>query len=461
MNWKKDTIYPETIRICMVFLFLTVGIILPSGTAGLMDGDAVYTCPMHPEILREQPGSCPICGMDLVEAADRELHTPDFDVLIDPVVVQNMGVRLEHVKRGSIHRDVRALGEVEVAEDEISVVNLRYSGWIEKIYVDETGQEVKKGDPLFSIYSPDLVATLKEYLLAVNTRGADSEFARSAAGRLNFWNIPESVLKRVIKNQTVDRTLTIISPGSGYILHKDVVEGTKVNEGRDLYRIGNLKKIWVAAEVYEFDAPWIRIGQKADMELPFQQGRHWDGVVSTIYPTLNKISRTLTVRLEYQNPGVELKPGMFATVRIHAQEKDNALVIPTEAIIRSGERQIVFVAKELGRYEPREIITGLTGSGHISEVLSGLTEGEAVVISGQFLLDSESQLQEAIRKFTASGLQVGRPVPEKASHEQMQLEYAAMDAPEAVYTCPMHSQIVQSEPGNCPICRMELVERTR
>ncbi len=430
--------------------------------------ETYYTCPMHPQIVQDEPGSCPICGMDLVEKKspattgraedasggqssgdaageceqvaywvapmdpeyirDEPGKSPmgmdlvpvcqgdskaagktgqsDKTVTVDPVMVQNMGVRVDHVQRGPIARRIRTIGEVDVAEDEISVVNLRFSGWVERIYADQTGQRVKRGQWLFSIYSPELVAAQKEYLLAHNTRGPDNPLTRSAAERLRLWNIPAGVLETIIEEQNVERSLVIKAPRTGYILHKNVVAGARVEAGRDLYRIGNLKKIWVTAEVYEFDAPWVELGQPATMELSFQRGRQYRGQVGYIYPTLNPKSRTLKVRLEFDNPGVELKPGMFATVRIEAQRKKDVLHIPTEAVIHSGERDIVFVARGLGKYEPRQVVTGLVGSDHSTEVLSGLRAGETVVTSGQFLLDSESQLQEAVQKMMDDRLQV-------------------------------------------------------
>ena len=368
-----------------------------------------WVAPMDPAYISKKPGKSPM-GMDLVPVyEDDQKAEIAGTVTIDPVMVQNMGVRVASVERGSISRHIRTLGEVDVAESEISVVNLRFSGWVERIYADETGQEVKRGQRLFSIYSPELVSAQKEYLMAYNVSGSVGELTKSAAERLRLWNIPESVLRKIVSRQNVDRSLVITAPRSGYILQKNIVDGARVNAGKDLYRIGNLKKIWVTAEVYEFDAPWIKLGQPANMELSFQRGKQYVGKVEYIYPTLNRKSRTLKVRLEFNNPGVELKPGMFATVRIEGQRKEGVLRIPTEAIIHSGERQIVFIAGEVGKYEAREIVTGLVGDGHLTEVLSGLSQDEMVVTSGQFLLDSEAQLQEAVQKLLAARLQVKSP----------------------------------------------------
>lgn len=469
--------------------------------ASAEDGDStLYTCGMHPEVVQDHPGNCPICGMnltpmhraeetgsassssaapsgerkikywvapmdptyiadkpgkspmgmDLVPVYEDQAPAPGSGkaVVVDPLVVQNMGVRVAPAKVGPIFRHVRTLGEIEVAEDEVSVVNLRYSGWIERIRVDETGVEVKQGQTLFEVYSPELVAAQDELLLAVRTEGPDGPRARSARTRLRNWDVPASVVDSVVAADASRRTVPVLAPRTGYVLHKAVVEGARIMAGQDLYRIGNLKTIWVRAEVYEHDAPWVKQGQKAWMELPFAAGAQVIGEVSYVYPTLNKRSRTLEVRLEFPNPGLDLKPGMFATVRIETRRKDDALIIPTEAILHSGERQLVFVSPTLGRYEPRDIDTGLVGDRHLTEVLSGLDEGDEVVLSGQFLLDSESQLQEAINKLLAARLQAGGGGEAESARSAEQA---------ADWSCPMHPEIVQDHAGTCPICGMDLV----
>ncbi len=421
-----------------------------------------WVAPMDPTYISDKPGKSPM-GMDLVPVYEEESGGSSAGLVrIDPVVVQNMGVRIAPVERGALSRHVRTIGEVDVAENEISVVNLRYSGWVEKIWVDETGQYVKKGQRLFSIYSPELVSAQEEYLLAVNTAGKDSALARSAAKRLELWDIPRWHLDRIVADGNAHRRVVVTAPQSGYVLHKNIVQGARVEAGADLYRIGNLQTIWVNAEVYEFDAPWVKEGQSATMELSFQRGKQWQGRVAYIYPTLNKRSRTLTVRLEFPNPGIELKPGMFATVRITSQRKENVLAIPTEAILDSGERQLVFVAKGMGRYEAREVVTGLVGSDHRTEVLSGLEEGERVVVSGQFLLDSESQLQEAVAKLLEARLQYKEKAMGPASGgDERTEELQETREGTSYWTCSMHPTVVEDGPGTCPICGMNLVEKRR
>ncbi len=430
-----------------------------------------WVAPMDPTFISDRPGKSPM-GMDLVPVyASNTGPTAAGTVTVDPVMVQNMGVRIAPATRGSVSRHIRTLGEVDVAENEISVVNLRFSGWIEQVYADETGQFVKRGQKLFSIYSPELVSAQKEYLLAYKINGPKSELTRSAAERLRLWKIPESVLQNIVRRQKIARSLIINAPRSGYILDKNIVDGARAKAGADLYRIGNLQKIWVTAEVYEFDAPWVKIGQTARMELSFQPGKQYTGRVEYIYPTLSRKSRTLKVRLEFANPAIDLKPGMFATVRIESQKKEDVLRIPTAAILHSGERQIVFITSAVGHYAAREIITGLVGDGHVTEVLSGLAPGDMVVTSGQFLLDSESQLQEAVQKLLAARLQVknqGKTSPsiEPAMDHSKTSGAEAKPGPDPktanntiYFTCPMHPTVVQDGPGNCPICGMNLIEK--
>ncbi len=417
-------------------------------------GKQLYTCGMHPNVIQEGIGTCPICGMDLTpmsKGAAGGSGSAGGDakgtVTVDPVMVQNMGVRVAHAKEQDLSRRVRTIGEVVVAEDLVSVVNLKFSGWIEKLFVDQTGSRVRKGQPLFKVYSPELVSAQEEYLLALRTSGnKESPLVRSARARLAFWDLSAATLRLIQKRGKALRTITVSAPRSGYVLHKNVVMGARVRAGQDLFRIGKLDAIWVHAQVYEWDAPWIRLGQKASMELSFEKGKQYKGKVSYIYPTLNRKTRTLTVRLEFINPQLQLKPGMFTTVWIETRQRSGVLAIPTEAIIHSGERNIVFVAKkEVGKYEPRQVVTGLSGDGHVTEIKSGIKAGEAIVVSGQFLLDSESQLQEALQKLLASRLQV------KGG--------GGAAGPAEVWTCPMHPKIAEDKAGECPICGMDLVKK--
>jgi Cu(I)/Ag(I) efflux system membrane fusion protein len=407
-----------------------------------------WVAPMDPTFISDEPGKSPM-GMDLVPVYEGGGGSADPKVIaIDPAVVQNMGIRTARVSRKTLFRHVRTIGEVEVGEDELSVVNLRFSGWVENIYADKTGDPVVKGATLFDIYSPELVAAQGEFLLALRTQGAKSNLARSARRKLELWDVEKREIDAIAREGQVRRVLPIRAPRSGFILEKNIVDGAHVQAGSDVYHIADLAKIWVTAEIYEHDAPWVEVGQPAQMELTYEPGRVIEGRVGYIYPTLDKSSRTLKVRLEFANPDNRLKPGMFATLYIQFQRRDDVLAVPTEAIIHSGVRQIVFITQDDGHFEPREITTGLVGDRDGTEILSGLSEGSLVVVSGQFLLDSESQLNEAISKMLdrkrGSAASAAASTPADAS---------------AIWSCPMHPEVAAEEFGRCPICGMDLEKR--
>ncbi len=484
-------------RFLVILLLVFAGLAGCGGTSeppAAEQAGQLYTCGMHPQVVQDQPGTCPICGMDLtpmngggskakaspapdgerkiaywqapmdptyvrdepgkspmgmdlVPVYEDEVQAEGNFVEISPGVIQQIGVETAPVERTTVFRHIRTIGEVEVGEDELSVVNLRFSGWVERIYVDKTGDEVKAGQALLAIYSPELVAAQEEYLLALRTQGADAPLARSARRKLELWDIADYDIRKLEEAGEAARTMTIRAPQAGFVLHKNVVEGARVMAGSDLYRIGNLQRIWVTAEVYEHDAPWVDVGQPAQLELTNLTDRTVEGEVSYIYPTLNEKSRTLTVRLEFDNPGVKLKPGMFATVYIEYRKKVDTLAVPTEAILHSGRRKLVFIAHGEGRFEPREVTTGLQGDHRVTEITSGLAEGDLVVTSGQFLIDSESQLQEALKKILAS--KKGGDAATTTDH----------DHPETVWSCPMHPEVLSDGEGRCPECGMFLEER--
>ena len=482
----------KAISVLLLSFSLLVGALIPGCDSDDASTEAaeLYTCGMHPQVVQEGPGTCPICGMnltpmgttasdsppaegerviaywrapmdptyisktpgkspmgmDLIPVYEDELKDSGNIVEITPGVVQQMGMEIAPAERTTVFRHIRALGEVEVGEDELEVVNLRFSGWVERIRVDKTGDEVKAGQVLFEIYSPELVAAQEEYLLALRAQGEDAPLTRSARRKLELWNISSRDIERIAAAGVSSRTMPIRAPQSGFVLHKDLVEGARVTAGQDLYRIGNLQRIWVTAEVYERDAPWVEVGQPAQLEMTHLAGTIIEGQVSYIYPTLNRSSRTLTVRLEFDNPGVRLKPGMFATVYIQYRRQDNVIAVPTEAILYSGQRQLVFVAHGQGRFEPREITTGLAGDHRMIEVTSGLADGELIATSGQFFIDSESQLQEALRKILASSRGEDTEAAETGHTDQ-------------VWSCPMHPEVVSAHEGKCPKCGMFLEER--
>lgn len=370
-----------------------------------------WQAPMNPSEIYDKPGKSKM-GMDLVPVYADEANSSEGMVTINPVVVQNMNVRTATVQQKDLSTTVSAVGKVEYDEQKLYNVNPKVSGWVEQLHVDYTGKMVQRGQPLFSIYSPELVTTQREYLLALKTRDkvGSSSFDQIRAGgnslleatrkRLEYWDIPDSEIKELEQSGEVKKAVTLKSPATGVVLHKNAVEGEFIKSGTPAYKIADLSTVWVQTSIYDYEVPWIKEGQPARMELSYQPGKTYQGTVGYVYPSLDQKTRTVQVRLEFTNPNLELKPGMFTNVRIQSRPKNNVTVIPNEAIIRTGERNIVFVAKGEGAFEPREVTLGMEGGQRNNEIeiLEGVQPGEKIVTSAQFLFDSESRLQEAIQK---------------------------------------------------------------
>ncbi len=407
----------------------------------------LWTCGMHPEVVQDHPGECPICGMDLEPI--RRGAGPVVEV--DAGTRLAMGVRTGVVQRRPVFQQVRTVGQVEVGEDELSVVNLRFGGWVEGLRVERTGDAVSRGQVLFEIYSPELVAAQEELLLA--RRQGDAALEASVRRKLELWGLGATDIDGILSAGEARRTLPIRAPTAGFVLHKNLVEGARVEPGKDLFRIGRLERIWVVAEVYEIDAPWVEEGQPAQVELPWQPGTVLEGTVAYVYPTLDTMTRTMEVRLELDNPGVRLKPGMFANVTIQVRRDEATIAVPTEAILHSGTRQLAFVVSGDGRYEARELRTGLTSADRHTEVIEGLAEGEEIVVSGQFLIDAESQLQEALLSLRGGD---DHDHDHEHQHDHGQVPAGGWYRTDLTYTCPMHPEVSADGPGKCPDCGMFL-----
>lgn len=366
-----------------------------------------YQSPMDPSYISEKPGKSPM-GMDLVPVYEGE-ETPEGTVKIDPTTVQNIGVRSEIIAKRVLKRDIRTVGRVTYDEQKVAYINTKVGGWIEKLYVDYEGQEVKKGDPLLEIYSPELVSTQEEYLLALEYHQKLKEsnieeissrsrtLLESARKRLQYWDVPEVHIRELEQSGEARKTLMIHSPATGVVIHKNVLEGKYTNPGENLYRIADLSNIWVYADVYEYELPWVKAGQDADMTLSYIPGKVFKGKITYVYPYLESKTRTARVRLEFDNPAGELKPDMYADVKINTAPSEAVVSLPKEAVIHSGERNVIIIDKGKGLFEPRDILVGMETK-DFYEVLHGAKEGEHVVTSAQFLIDSESQLNEAINK---------------------------------------------------------------
>jgi Cu(I)/Ag(I) efflux system membrane fusion protein len=324
-------------------------------------------------------------------------------VEIAPERHQLIGVKFETVQKRMLDKVIRTVGRIEYDEKRIGTVSPKIGGWIEDLFVNVTGQSVRKGEPLLTIYSPELVSTQEEYLLALQAKQdwSKSPFAEvseggnflavSARRRLKLWDISDAQIKALEESREPQKTLTLYSPFTGYVLEKMINKGQFVDAGMAIYKIADLSAIWVIADIYEYELPLIRLGQAARVQLSYLPGKEFATKIDYIYPALSGESRTARVRLVMPNPGRNLMPQMFTNIEIKI-DLGKRLAVPGEAVIDTGERKIVYVDKGEGNFEPREVVTGLRADKMV-EVLQGLKEGERVASSANFLIDSEAQLR--------------------------------------------------------------------
>src|SRR5579862_7574114 len=471
------------------FLVLAVicgGVLVLTGCGGSQNNpqnatsskeQTLFTCGMHPQVVQAQPGNCPICGMKLTpirkqEGAATALQSTALSV--DPVTTQTMGIRTAVVTRGPLRRTIRTVGTIDYNETTLADVTTKFKGWVEKLYVDSTGQQVHRGEPLFEIYSPELYSAQREYLLALEqaTNGSGGAALKtSALTKLKFFDISDEQIAELDRNGQPHKALRILAPQDGFVVDKTVVEGQMLDPGMKLYRLADLGLVWVQAQIYEQDLVYVKLGQEATVTLSYLPDREFRGRVTYIYPNVDEKTRTARVRMEFHNPGYFLKPGMFATVKVVSELDPSALLVPDMAVLRSGEKNTVFVALEQGKFNPRNVILGLQAENDTYQVLSGLKEGERIVTSGQFMLDSESQLREAIQKMLEPK-QPGKAVPNAIPSTNTMPGHEL--GPEVIgasrtnenstfkYICPMpeHVSIQYDRPGKCPICGMTLVPVT-
>lgn len=370
-----------------------------------------WAAPMDPTYIRNEPGKSPM-GMDLIPVyqEDSGANTSASTIKIDPATEQDMGVRTATVKRMPLKKSIRALGTVTYDETRIYAVNLKFDGWIEKLFVNFVGESVQKGQPLFEIYSPELFTAQEEYLLAlsqVKSLAASSYpsvrenavmLQRAARQRLKYWDLDDAQINRLDNKRTVRKNITVYSPAKGVVIQKDALAGHYVKAGMHQYEIADLSRVWVDVEVYEYELPFVKKGMAAGMELSYLPGKRFEGNVLFVYPFLNPETRTVKLRLVFDNKEGLLKPAMYANVYLESLLDPAALLIPQEAVIDSGLRKVVFVSLGDGKYEPRPVKLGLEGENSTFQVLEGLHEGDNIVTSAQFMFDSESRLREAIQK---------------------------------------------------------------
>lgn len=384
-----------------------------------------WRAPMNPNYTSDRPGRGPM-GMDLVPVYEGEAGGL---ISINPTMVQNIGVKTEVVKKRSLSREIRTIGRLTYDERLIHHIHTKYGGWIDKLYADFTGQEVNKNDPLLEIYSPELVNTQEELILALKYQeslknSAFPEISRGATGlvdstlkRLELFDVPEHQIAELIKTRKVRKTMHIHSPVEGFIIKKNALHGMHVRPGMNLYMIADLSNIWVIVDVYEYEVPWVKLGQEAEMNLSYFPGKKFKGKVTFIDPIMDSKSRTLKVRIEFSNSGGELKPEMYANVTLKPEAARKEMTIPEEAVIYAGDKTMAIVQSPSGAFDSRTLNLGVKNKGYV-QVLKGLKVGEKVVTSSVFLIDSESQLKEALSKMDKK--KVGKKMTGKKS-ESMKL----------------------------------------
>lgn len=368
---------------------------------------------MIPGYRSDKPGKDPM-GMELVPVyAGEAAEGPPGTVAINPRTVQDIGVRTTVVRRAVLSRDVRTVGTIDYDERMVNDVAPKIGGWVERQYVNFEGQMVRKGEPLGTIYSPELVATQQEYLNALRFQGQlkDSPLDDATTGaqnlvesvetRLRYWDISKAQIRALRERGKITRTMVLHAPFTGIVLKKNVFQGGYVKPGQSMYQLADISKVWVYADIYEYEAPWLKPGQQATMTLSYEPGATYHGRIIYIYPFLNQKTRTIRVRMEFRNSrDFKLKPGMWANVNLKPDVSREALVIPVDAVLRTGTKNIAIIALGNGHFAPRDITLGAQAGDHY-QVLAGLKAGDRVVDSAEFLINSESSLQSAFSKMTS------------------------------------------------------------
>ena len=412
--------------------------------------EQLYTCGMHPQIIKKEPGNCPICGMKLTPirantngqtaavktgSSERKIKfykssmnpgevspkpgkdsmgmdlIPVYDdagnvteaIQIDPATIQRMNLQTGLVIRGPVLREFRTVGSIAYDEAGQSDITIKYEGWIEKLFVNTTWATVKAGDPLFEIYSPDVYNAELNYVVALRSEGeAGGPLSRASLARLQLFDVPADFIAELQHSREAKRTLVVRAPVGGVIVEKMAVAGQMMKPGERIYRIADLSHVWVLAQIYEHDLPFVQAGQDATIRVSYGPEHLIEGRVALLVPQVEEQTRTATARIVLPNAAGVLRPGMFVDVRFAAQIADDAVLVPDLAVLRSGEHNTVFLANLDGSFQPREVRLGVRSQGNLYQVLDGLAGGERVVTSGQFMLDSESQLRDVIQKMLKS-----------------------------------------------------------
>lgn len=386
-----------------------------------------WRAPMDPNYISDKPGKSPM-GMDLIPVYEDE-QQQETGIRVDPSFLQNFAVRTVKAQMGSIPVDIRTIGILDYNQKNLALINTKFEGWIEKAYVNYVGEPVKRGQVLFEIYSPQLVTTQQDFLSAVAyvdklSGRADPgavERARSllnaTAERLHYWDIGDDQIAQLRNTGQITRTLKIVSPVSGVVAAKmsDSLEGMKLAPGMNVFKIADLSTIWAQVEVYEDQIRYMQLGRQADITVDVFPNRHWSGKVIYLDPAVSQQTRTLKAYVEIANQDEKLRPQMYANVEVRVPVVSGAVKVPEEAVLHSGEHSVVIVEKAKGLFEPREVELGALGDGY-REIRKGVRAGETVVTSSQFLIDSESNLKEAIQTMLAERTGGGPPAMPEPQH---------------------------------------------
>lgn len=403
-----------------------------------------FTCSMHPSVRQATGGKCPLCGMDLIPITRQQQQ--EGVVLIDEARRQLIGVKTEKVTRGSAQHSVRAVGRVTWDESTLTDVSLKVSGWVTKLMVGTTGQRVKRGQTLFTFYSPELYSAQQDFLsarrsvraLAGSAPQQREPWINAGRQRLHLLGMDDAQIQRLSKRDEPLDTIAVTAPASGFVIEKDLVEGAAISAGMRLFRIAKLDTVWVEADLYEPDFALAQIGQPVKVTLDYVPNREYSANIAYVYPYIDTATRTGRVRIELPNDKLELRPGMYASVELSSHMEDRVLV-PSSAVVYTGPRRLVFLDLGNGQFKPREVRLG-TQSGSAYEVLEGVEPGDVVATSGTFLLAAEARIS------TSTGYWDGVAAPAQV--------------PAAGYVCPMHPEVQSEGPSDCPKCGMKLVPRS-
>jgi Cu(I)/Ag(I) efflux system membrane fusion protein len=375
---------------------IIAALLLPAAIpAADADREILYwVAPMDANYRRDKAGKSPM-GMDLVPVYADEAGTDGSSVSIAPEVVQNLGIRTATAERSRLWRGIDTVGYVDYDESKVSHIHLRTEGWIEHLVAHSEGERVRKGEKLLELYSPDLVNAQEEFVQALAL--GNTNLTRASRERLIALGIPVSQVEHLEKTRKVKQTISIYSPQDGVVSKLMVRHGMYVTPDKQVMSLADLSSVWLLAEIYETQADWVKVGQSAEVSLAFLPGRIWEGKVEYIYPSLDPKTRTLKARLRFDNPNEALKPNMYTNVKIYGGPKEDVIIIPVEALIRTGRESRVVIALGEGRFASRTVTAGIE-SGDWVEILAGIEPGEEVVTSGQFLIDSEASLKASMTR---------------------------------------------------------------